>query len=109
MSASAKERIRLFQDHSKISGRHQLKSKLEVGNVKDYVNRPLDVLNAVRSLGRSGFSVSLPDRAADGEMFFKIAGYELTVAQLLELMDRNRLDLVSIRYFAAKRDERPWA
>ena len=76
--------------------------------MKEYVNRPLDVLNAVRSMGRSGFSVSLPHRAADGEMFFKIEGYKLTVAQILELVDKNKLDLVSIRHFAAMREQSPW-
>lgn len=46
--------------------------------------------------------MSLPHQTANGEMFFEIEGYVLTVAQILELLDKNELDRVSIRQFGAK-------
>jgi hypothetical protein len=73
-----------------------------VQRVKDYLRRPQDVMDAVQSLRRSGLSVSLPHQTANGEMFFEIDGYVLTVAQILELLDKNELDHVGIRRFAAK-------
>lgn len=60
------------------------------------------MLDAVRSLRRSGLSVSLPHQTANGEMFFEIEGYTLTVAQILELLDKNELDRVGVRQFGAK-------
>jgi hypothetical protein len=70
--------------------------------MKDYFRRSQDLIDAVRSLRRSGLSVSLPHQTANGEMFFEIEGYVLTVAQILELLDKNELDRVSIRQFGAK-------
>ena len=70
--------------------------------MKDYFKRAQDVVDAVRSLGRSGLSVSLPDQAANGEMFFKIEGCVLTVAQILALSDKNELNRLGIRQFGTK-------
>ena len=71
--------------------------------VKDYVKRPLDVIRAVRSLNSSGSLVSLPSVTASGEMFFKVEGSVLTVAQMLSLLDENRLNSMGIRQFCANR------
>ena len=73
--------------------------------MKDYFRRPQDVINAVRSLGSLGLSVSLPHRAANGEMFFRIESWELTVAEILELYDNDELDREGIRQFTAERQE----
>jgi len=64
--------------------------------VNDYLKRPQDVIDALRSLWNSGLSVSLPELAPNGEMFFKIDGCVLTVAQILELLDRDELGRVGI-------------
>jgi hypothetical protein len=69
--------------------------------MNEYSKRPRDVLEAVRSLGRLGLSVSLPDLRSDGQMFFRIDGRELSVAQILELFDKNKLDPMVIREFGA--------
>jgi hypothetical protein len=74
-----------------------------VQKVNDYVKRPLDVIRAVRSLNSSGSLVSLPFVTASGEMFFKVEGSELTVAQMLSLLDENRLNSMGIRQFCANR------
>jgi len=71
--------------------------------VKDYFKRPQDVLNALRSLGSLGLSVSLP-QTANGEMFFKVDRWELTVAEILELYDNDKLDRAGIRQFTAQRE-----
>jgi hypothetical protein len=71
--------------------------------VKDYLKRPQDVVAAVRSLRSEGLSVSLPHQTADGEMFFEIEGYALTVAQILELFDKNELGRAGIRQSGTKR------
>jgi hypothetical protein len=70
--------------------------------MKEYLKRPQDVLEAVRSLGRLGLSVSLPDLRSDGQMFFRIEGRKLSVAQILELFDKNKLNPMVIREFGAK-------
>jgi len=41
--------------------------------------------------------VSLPTQTADGVMFFQLDDYTLTVAQILELLDHNRLNRDDIR------------
>jgi len=74
-----------------------------VHKVKDYVKRPLDVIRAIRSLNCSGSLVSLPFVTASGEMFFKVGGNELTVAQMLRLLDENQLNSMGIRQFCANR------
>jgi hypothetical protein len=61
------------------------------------------VANAVRSLRNAGLSVGLPHQTANGEMFFEIEGYLLTVAQILELFDKNELGWVGIRQLGRKR------
>jgi hypothetical protein len=73
--------------------------------MKEYFERPQDVINAVRSLGNSGLSVSLPNRSANGEMSFKVEGRYLSVAQILELWDRNELHLGGIRQFDSKQQK----
>ena len=73
--------------------------------MKDYFKRPHDVINAVRSLGSLRLSVSLPHQAANGEMFFRIEGWELTVAQILELYDNDELDREGIRQLGAVREK----
>ncbi len=65
--------------------------------MKDYSERPEDVINAVRSLRRSGMDVGMPSQTPDGTMIFKLDGFTLSVAQILELLDRNRLDRDGIR------------
>src|SRR5579859_3495871 len=42
----------------------------------------------------------LPTQTADGVMFFQLDDYTLTVAQILELLDKNRLDREGIRSLA---------
>jgi hypothetical protein len=74
-----------------------------VQKVKDYIKRPLDVIRAIRSLNSSGSLVSLPFVTASGEMFFKIEGSELTVAQMLRLLEENQLNSMGIRQFCANR------
>ncbi len=44
--------------------------------------------------------VGMPFQTAEGTMIFKLDGYTLSVAQLLELLDKNRLDRDDIRAFA---------
>lgn len=71
--------------------------------VKDYLKRPQDVANAVQSLRNAGLSVGLPHQTANGEMFFEIEGYVLTVAQILELFDKNELGRAGIHKSGTKR------
>ena len=71
--------------------------------MNDYVKRPLDVIRAIQSLNSSGALVSLPFVTASGEMFFKVEGSVLTVAQMLTLLDENRLNSMEIRQFCANR------
>jgi hypothetical protein len=68
--------------------------------MKDYRKRTEDVTNAVRSLRSSGVCVGMPFQTADGTIMFSLEGYTLSVAQLLELLDRNRLNLDGIRALA---------
>jgi hypothetical protein len=68
----------------------------------DHLERTGDLIKAVRSLRRSGFSVSVPHQTADGTIFFEIDGLALTVRQILELLDRKQLDRVGISRFADK-------
>jgi hypothetical protein len=42
----------------------------------------------------------MPFQTADGTIIFNLEGYTLSVAQLLELLDRNRLNLDGIRALA---------
>lgn len=65
--------------------------------MKDYAERAGDVASAIRSLRRLGVRVGLPTQTADGVMFFQLDDYTLTVAQILELLDKNRLDRGGIR------------
>ncbi len=71
--------------------------------MKDYLKRPQDVANAVQSLRNAGLSVSLPHQTANREMFFEIEGYVLTVAQILELFDKNELGQAGIHKSGTKR------
>ena len=73
--------------------------------MKDYFKRPQDAANEVRLLRNTGLSVSLPHQTANAEMFFEIEGYVLTVAQILELFDKNELGWVGIRRLGTKRKE----
>jgi len=75
----------------------------KVRKVENYAKRPLDVIRAVRSLNSLGLSVSLPSLTESGEMFFKVEGSALTVAQMLRLLDENQLDNVGIRQFRTNR------
>jgi hypothetical protein len=74
--------------------------------MNEYFKRPQDVVNAVRFLGRLGLSVSSPNMRTNGEMFFKIEGQELSVVQILELVDNDKLNPMTIRQFAAQRHVR---
>lgn len=65
--------------------------------MNEYFRRPLDVIDALRSLVRLGLSVSLPEVRSDGEMFFRIDSRELSVVQILDLADKNKLDPAVIR------------
>jgi len=47
-----------------------------------------------------GVRVGLPHQTADGVMFFELDDYTLTVAQILELLDKNILNRDSIRALA---------
>lgn len=69
--------------------------------MKDYFQRPRDVVAAVRALGRSGLSVSLPHQAANGEMCFEVEGCVISVAQILALWDKNQLDRSAILKLSA--------
>ena len=44
--------------------------------------------------------VGMPFQTPDGTMIFKLDGYTLSVAQILELLDRNQLDREGIRALA---------
>jgi hypothetical protein len=68
--------------------------------VKDFNARSGDIVSAVRSLRRAGVRVGLPHQTADGVMFFQLDGYTLTVTQILELLDQNRLNRDGIRALA---------
>ena len=72
------------------------------GILSDHFQRIGDLIKAIRSLRRLGFSVSLPHQTADGIVFFEIDGLAFTVRQILELFDRKQLDRAGIRQFAAK-------
>ena len=65
--------------------------------MKDFCERPGDIVSAVRSLRRAGMRVGLPYQTAEGVMFFQLDDYTLTVAQILELLDKNQLDRDGIR------------
>ena len=65
--------------------------------MKNYLKRPEDVLSALRSLRNSGLHVGLPSQTAAGEMIFQLGDCTLTVAQILELLDKNELDREGIR------------
>jgi hypothetical protein len=68
--------------------------------VKDYAERSEDIVSAIRALRRMGVRVGLPHQTADGVMFFELDDYTLTVAQILELLDKNILNRDSIRALA---------
>jgi hypothetical protein len=82
------------------SRRNYGRSFSEVTPVKDYNERTEDVVNAIRALRRMGMRVGLPHQTADGVMFFQLDDYTLTVTQILELLDQNRLDREGIRALA---------
>ncbi len=44
--------------------------------------------------------VGMPCQTPEGTMIFQLDGYTLSVAQILELLDRNRLDRDGIRALA---------
>lgn len=75
---------------------------LEAWMMTDYLKRANDLIKAVRSLRRSGVSVSLPHQTAAGTTFFEIDGAVFTVSQILELFDKKKLDITGIRQFVAK-------
>ena len=65
-----------------------------------YSERSGDIVRAIRTLRRMGMRVGLPHQTADGVMFFQLDDYTLTAAQILELLDKNRLDREGIRALA---------
>jgi hypothetical protein len=65
--------------------------------VKNFCERPGDIVSATRSLRRAGIRVGLPHQTAEGVMFFQLDDYTLTVTQILELLDKNQLDRDGIR------------
>ena len=73
--------------------------------MKSYSERPGDVINALRSLRRMGMRVGLPFQTAEGVMLFQLDDYTLTAAQMLELLDKNRLDRDGIRSVAEAQKE----
>ncbi len=68
--------------------------------VKGYDERMGEIVNAVRALRRMGMRVSLPYQTADGVMFFHLDDYILTATQILELLNKNKLNREGIRAFA---------
>ena len=66
----------------------------------NYPERTNDLIKAVRSLRRSGASVSLPHQTANGTTFFEVDGVVLTVKQILELFDKKKLNRVGIQQFS---------
>jgi hypothetical protein len=68
--------------------------------VKDFSERSGDIVSAIRSLRRVGMRVGLPHQTADGVIFFQLDDYTLTVTQILELLDQNRLNRDGIRALA---------
>jgi hypothetical protein len=65
--------------------------------VKNFCERSGDIVSAIRSLRRAGMRVGLPYQTAEGVMFFELDEYTLTVAQILELLDKKRFDREGIR------------
>jgi len=74
--------------------------------VKNFCERSGDIVSAVRSLRRAGMRVGLPYQTAEGVMFFQLDDYTLTAAQILELLDTNRLDRDGIRALAE--EQKKW-
>jgi len=58
---------------------------------------PADVDKALRVLRHQGILVGLPMQNASGDMLFAVEGFTITVTQLLELLDRDELDLHGVR------------
>ncbi len=65
--------------------------------MKNFPERPADVDKALRVLRRQGIRVGLPMQTASGDMLFAVEGFTVTVSQLLELLDRDELDLNGVR------------
>ena len=64
--------------------------------MKEYFQRSQDVVAAIRALGKLGLSVSLPRKAANGEICFQIEGRVLSLTQILTLWDRKELNRSAI-------------
>lgn len=65
--------------------------------VNTYGEREGDLVRAIRGLRPTGMRVGLPHQTADGVMFFQLDNYTLTMAQILESLDKNQLDSEGIR------------
>jgi hypothetical protein len=68
--------------------------------VKNFCERSGDIVSAIRALRRMGMRVGLPYQTAEGVMFFQLDDYTITVAQILESLDQNRLNRDGIRALA---------
>ncbi len=65
--------------------------------MNNFPERQADVDKALRVLRRQGILVGLPMQNASGDMLFAVEGFTITVNQLLELLDRDALDLQGVR------------
>jgi hypothetical protein len=77
--------------------------------MKNFPERPAAVDKALRVLRRQGILVGLPMQSASGDMLFAVEGFTITVNQLLELLDREELDLPGVRrLIEARTHEAKW-
>jgi hypothetical protein len=77
--------------------------------MKNFPERSAAVDKALRVLRRQGILVGLPMQSASGDMLFAVEGFTITVNQLLELLDREELDLPGVRrLIEARTDEAKW-
>jgi hypothetical protein len=65
--------------------------------MKDYIKRPQDVSKAVRLLRQEGVRIGLPMQKANGQMVFPVEEFTLSAGDILELFDKDELNLAAVR------------
>jgi hypothetical protein len=68
-----------------------------ISEMKNFPERRADVDKALRVLRRQGLAVGLPMQTASGDMLFAVEGFTVSAHQILELLDRDELDLRGVR------------